>query len=255
MEFIENTFLLSQVLDRLRALAKADPTNLNKNLAADFEARISALTSSVAVTNVIAEKRVVGGSSWTGPQPVPSRRFEDHLRDARQEMTNLTTTLSRKLRTEYWNRGSSGGQKSQRPKAVDQKYLLAEDIIALSFYAYIRKVMQELRNILFFLGVGISLLFAALHTYAFRADQALDWWFFGLFAAMGLGVVVVIAQVERNALVSRLSGRTPGELGGSFYLQLLKYGTVPILTIFGSQIPFISNVVLKWAQPALEALH
>ena len=133
--------------------------------------------------------------------------------------------------------------------------MLAEDIIALSFYAYIRKIMQELRNILFFLGVAISLLFAALHTYAFRADQAIDWWFFGLFAAMGVGIVVVIAQVERNALVSRLSDKTPGELGGSFYLQLLKYGTVPILTIFGSQIPFISNVVLKWAQPALAALH
>jgi hypothetical protein len=72
---------------------------------------------------------------------------------------------------------------------------------------------------------------------------------------MGLGIVFVVAQVERNALVSRLSDRTPGELGGKFYLQLLKYGTVPILTIFGSQVPFISNVVLKWVQPALEALH
>jgi hypothetical protein len=116
-------------------------------------------------------------------------------------------------------------------------------------------VIQELRNLLFFLGVAISLLFTALHTYAFRADQAIDWWFFGLFAVMGLGVVVVIAQVERNALVSRLTNNTPGELGTNFYLQLLKYGTVPILTIFGSQLPFFSNVVLKWVQPALEALH
>jgi hypothetical protein len=251
----QSTFLLPQVLDRLRALVKADPSNLNRGLEADFEARISALTSPVVVSSVIAERRVVGGSPRTGPQPVPSRRFEDHLRDARHELTNLTVKLSQTLRAQYWNRGSSGDQKSQRPKPADQKYMLAEDIIALAFYAYIRKVMQELRNILFFLGVAISLLFAALHTYAFRADQAIDWWFFGLFAAMGLGIVVVIAQVERNALISRLSDRKPGELGGSFYLQLLKYGTVPILTIFGSQIPTISNVLLKWAQPALEALH
>jgi hypothetical protein len=62
--------------------------------------------------------------------------------------------------------------------------------------------------------------------------------------------------MERNALVSRLSdNKTPGELSGNFYLQLLKYGMVPILTIFGSQIPSISNLVLKWVQPALEALH
>jgi hypothetical protein len=255
----QSNFLLRQVLERLRALTKADPNIIDQASERQFEAGISALTSPVAVTREIEERRVVGGSLWKGPQPVPSRRFGDHLRDARQQMTTLTKTLSEKLCNEYWSRGSSRDHQDQKPDQkpdpTDLKYQLAEDIIALPFYAYIRKVMQELRNILFFLGVAISLLFTSLHTYAFRADQALDWWFFGLLAVMGVGVVGVIAQIESNALVSRLSDRTPGELGGSFYLQLLKYGAVPILTIFGSQIPFISNVVLKWAQPALEALH
>jgi hypothetical protein len=116
-------------------------------------------------------------------------------------------------------------------------------------------VIIELRNILFFLGVAVSLLFAALHTYAFRADQAIDWWFFGLFAFLGGGIVIIIAQMERNALLGRLSDGTPGELGPRFYLQLVKYGTIPFLTIFGSQVPSISNLVLKWVQPAVEALH
>ena len=251
----QNVFLLRQVLDRVRALAKADPSSVNQQLEKQFEARIQTLSSSVAVTMTVVEKRVVGGSPWTGPKPVPSRRHEDHLRQARQEMTTLTETLSKRLRKEYWNRGSSCDAMNQKTDPADLKYVLAEDIVALPFYAYIRKVVLELRNILFFLGVAVSLLFAALHTYAFRADQAIDWWFFGLFAVMGSGIVVVIAQVERNALMSRLTDTTPGELGGNFYIQLLKYGTVPILTIFGSQIPFLSNVVLKWAQPALEALH
>jgi len=88
-------------------------------------------------------------------------------------------------------------------------------------------VIKELRNILFFLGIAVSLLFATFHTYAFRADESIDWWFFGLFAFIGAGIVVVIAQMERNALLSRLSNGTPGQLGTNFYLQLLKYGTVP----------------------------
>ena len=146
-------------------------------------------------------------------------------------------------------------KQDQEPQPADLKYLLAEDIVALPFYAYIRKVLSELRNILFFLGLAISLLFAALHTYAFRADKVIDWWFFGLFAFMGGGIAVVIAQMERNALLHQLSDRTPGELGTGFYLQLLKYGTVPLLTIFASQVPSISNLVLKWVQQALEALH
>ena len=179
------------------------------------------------------------------------------MRDARKEMNDLTQTLSARLLRDYWKRGSSSGGENpeQKPDPADQKYLLAEDIVALPFYAYIHKIISELRNILFFLGIAVSLLFAALHTYAFRADNAIDWWFFGLFGCMGAGIVIVIAQIERNALVSRLSDRSPGELGSGFYMQLLKYGTVPILTIFGSQVPFVSNVVLKWVQPALEALH
>jgi hypothetical protein len=257
----QNTFLLRQVLDRLRALAKADPTQENQTMETDFEVCLNALLSHGVPQMAIVEQRVVGGSPWPGPQPMPLRRREDHLNAARQEMNDITKKLSDRLLAGYWKRGSSStAQPSSNPSPSapdpdELKNVLAEDIVALPFYAYIRKVITELRNILFFLGIAVSLLFAALHTYAFRADQAIDWWFFGLFAVMGLGIVVVIAQVERNALVSRLSNSTPGELGSNFYLQLLKYGMVPILTIFGSQIPFFSNVVLKWVQPALEALH
>ena len=251
----QSSFLLRQVLDHARALAKADPTPQNKALEFDFEKRMDALMSHGVAKMKIVEQRVVGGSQWTGPLPVPSRRREDHLREAREEMTKIGVALSDRLRVDYWGRGPINMQPDQKADPAELKYMLAEDIIALPFYAYIRKVIKEMRNILFFLGIAISLLFVALHTYAFRADQAIDWWFFGLFASMALGIVFVVAQIERNALVSRLSDRTPGELSGNFYLQLLKYGTVPILTIFGSQVPFISNVVLKWVQPALEALH
>jgi hypothetical protein len=251
----QNIFLLRQVLDRLRALALADPTGVNVRLEADFEKRIDAVTSHGVVPMQYREQRVVGGSPWRGPMPMPSMRLADHLQQARQEMTRTTKMLSMQLRKKFWNRGSSSTQQDQKVRPADLKYLLAEDIVALPFYAYIRKVISEMRNILFFLGIAISLLFAALHTYAFRADQAIDWWFFGLSISMGLGIVFVIAQMERNALISRLSDRTPGELGSNFYLQLLKYGMVPILTIFGSQVPSISNIVLKWVQPAVEALH
>jgi hypothetical protein len=253
----QNTFLLRQVLDRLRALAREDANAQNVALLAQFEARIDTLSKDKPVKMEIMERRVVGGSPWPNP-PVPSRRREDHVREARAEMTTLSDILSARLRQDYWKRGSSATNDAQTktpPAPADVKHVLAEDIVALPFYAYIRKVISELRNILFFLGVAISLLFAALHTYAFRADQAIDWWFFGLFAFMGTGIVIVVAQMERNALLNRLSDGTPGELGTSFYLQLLKYGALPFVTIFGSQIPYVSNVVLKWVQPALEALH
>jgi hypothetical protein len=250
-----NTFLLRQVLDRLRALASVEASEENMKLVGQFEVKMDALMKhGIVETEMVEYQDVVGGS----PRPMLrtfSRGRKELLSEARKEMTNVIDVLSARLLQQYWRRGSWGTKEDQKPQAADLKFVLAEDIVALPFYAYIRKVIIELRNILFFLGVAVSLLFAALHTYAFRADQAIDWWFFGLFAFLGGGIVIIIAQMERNALLGRLSDGTPGELGPRFYLQLVKYGTIPFLTIFGSQVPSISNLVLKWVQPAVEALH
>jgi len=248
-------FLLPQVLDKFRALASVDPSQENIELKDQFELRIAALMKEgVVETEVVEYKRVVGGSPRSGLRAF-SRSPDALVRDAREEMTWLLNVLSARLLKEYWNRGASGSKPDQEPQLADRKYVLAEDIVAIPFYAYVHHVIKELRNILFFLGIAVSLLFATFHTYAFRADESIDWWFFGLFAFIGAGIVVVIAQMERNALLSRLSNGTPGQLGTNFYLQLLKYGTVPFLTICGSQVPSISHFLLNWVQPAVHALH
>src|SRR5207302_4536369 len=206
----QSTFLLRQVLDRLRALATVYATDENVALKNQFESRIDALMKhGVIETEVVQYRKVVGGSPRSTLRAF-SRSREELVREAREEMKKLIDILSARLLTEYWRRGSSGTKQDQEPPPADLKYLLAEDIVALPFYAYVRRVMSELRNILFFLGIAVSLLFAALHTYAFRSDQAIDWWFFGLFAFMGGGIVIVVAQMERNALLSRLSDGTPG---------------------------------------------
>jgi len=246
-----SNFLLRQVLDRVRALARVDLSA--QQFLNQFEQCIDALNPGAMTTQIVGYRKVSGGTSVPVLVQIP-QNAKVALRDAQNEMTLLTEALSSQLVQAYWTRGSAGID-AATPDPADQKFILAEDIVALPFYAYIRKVISELRNILFFLGLAISLLFIALHTYAFRADQAIDWWFFGLFGVMGTGIIVVVAQMERNALLSRFSDRTAGELGTDFYLQLLKYGTVPFLTIFGTQVPWVSNVVLKWVQPALETLH
>jgi hypothetical protein len=251
----QSSFLLRQVLDKLRALACADASEESVALKNQFELRIDALMNhGVVQTEIVEYRKVVGGSPRATLRTI-SRSQNDPLLEARNEMTKVIDILSARLLGEYWRRGSSVPKPGVEPPPADLKYVLAEDIVALPFYAYIRKVVSELRNILFFLGIAVSLLFVAFHTYAFRADEAIDWWFFGIFAFMGGGVVVIVAQMERNALLSRLSNGTPGQLGTNFYLQLLKYGTVPFLTIFGSQVPSISNFLLKWVQPAVQALH
>lgn len=187
---------------------------------------------------------------------VSTREKKELLREARKAMTAVITELSASLIAQYWNRGVTAASKSfEQVTDDDRKYILAEDLIALRFYTYIRYVVSELRNLLFYIVTAFSLMFLALHVYAFRADQGIDWFCAILLLIWGTGVVWVLAQMEKDALLSRLEGTTAGELNKKFYLELLKYGIVPFITILGSQIPSVSNVLLRWLQPTLEAFR
>ena len=192
---------------------------------------------------------------------VSRQSIETLVDETKTAMTDAINELSSGLLRKYWERGSNGIRKDTGPvkledvKPEDVKYILAEDIVALPFYTYIRHVVIEMRNLLFFVVLAFCLLFAALHTYAFRADQAIDRSFLVLFLILGGGVVWVLAQMERDPLLSRLNDSNPGELGKGFYLNLVRFGIVPFLTVVSSQVSSVSNLLLRWVQPTLEAFR
>lgn len=157
---------------------------------------------------------------------------------------------------EYWNRGGVGlHSDTTTPDPPDRKYVLAEDFVAIRFYTYIRYVVTELRNLLFFMALSFSLLFLVLHVYTFRADKGIDWCFVILLPFMGGAVLWILIEMERDPLLSRLEGTQAGEVGKNFYLNLMKYGLVPVATLLGSQIPCVSNFLLTKLQPTLEAFR
>jgi hypothetical protein len=227
----DSCLLLRQIVERFRTLLATDCNAVSPALKDEFNDWIKHQTSLDSVDEAEKEKAVM----------------------------KIVQVLIPWLKDNYWGRVASGDQKTSEADAPqdkpDPKFAAAEDIVALLFYDYIRHVVIELRNLLFFLAAAFCLLFGALHVYAFRADSAIDWSMIGLFIIQGTGIVIVLAQMERNALLSRLADGSAGGLGKNFYFDLLKYGTVPLLTVLSSQVPFISNNVLRWLQPALEALH
>ncbi len=174
-----------------------------------------------------------------------------------ESIAELIQELILFLRPDYWRRGSDGS----KPKPTDpplpalRKFILAEDLVALRYYNYIRYVVNELRNLLFFVAIAFSLLFLAFHVYAFRAEEAIDGSFLFLFVILGGGVFLVLYQMEVDPILSRFGGGEPGEVGWTFYLDLLKYGAVPALTIIGAHVPMVSNFLLSWLQPTLASMH
>jgi hypothetical protein len=270
----------SQAIERLRALVLADDTAVSALSVRELRSRVSVLGKfgqqkrpgiwklSFLLLQGQREQFVELPQAVGAPRMVVSVRAREErlivdpdaptfgllLSGVRQAMTEVVHQLILFLRPGYWQRGSDGSKQETQPPEL-RTFMLAEDLVAMRYYTYIRYVVTELRNLVFFIAMAFSLLFLAFHTYSFRADQTIDWSFLVLFLVVGAGVTVVLYQMELDPILSHFGGREPGEVGLSFYLNLLKYGAVPLLTVVGSQVPAVSNLLLRWVQPTLQTLH
>ena len=254
----DRTFLpIVQAVDTLRALVRADPGAISAESVKRLKSGTLALASfqetprAFAMTadgtmpvqfrrretdrtptsdpnkgNVTKIRSAPSDAPATGASTkTSSTQQKQIMHETRGAMTEVIRELSRMLLREYWNRGGVGLHTDPtKIDPADRKYILAEDLVALRFYSYIRYVVSELRNLMFLLAVSFSLLYLSLHVYSFRAGQAIEWSFIVLFLVMGGGVFWVLLQMERDALLSRLEGTTAGQLNKQFYINLLKYG-------------------------------
>jgi hypothetical protein len=276
----------AQSVDRIRALSHDDDSVVDPLRVADVQAKILLLGT---FKDMKMKTTCVWSSlaaSWANPQPqiVEMRRavnaaprmytesrakkeptggistpnkLVNLVQETGGSVAELVQELILFLRPEYWRRGSDDSKPNPTdpPPPALRKFILAEDLVALRYYNYIRYVVNELRNLLFFVAIAFSMLFLAFHIYAFRADEAIDWSFLFLFVIVGGGVFLVLYQMEVDPILSHFGGSQPGEVGWTFYLDLLKYGAVPALTIIGAHVPMVSNLLLSWLQPTLESMH
>jgi hypothetical protein len=133
--------------------------------------------------------------------------------------------------------------------------LLAEEFVALRFVGLIHYESAQLKNLVVFLGIGFVLAVLAVGSYPFLAARQCVWSLAAVFVVFGAAIIVSFAQMDRDAVLSRLSGTVAGQLDWSFYLRALSYGGLPLLTLLASQFPSLGHSLLAWLEPALNALH
>jgi len=132
---------------------------------------------------------------------------------------------------------------------------VAEEFVALRFVAFMRYVGVQLRNMLSFVVAGFVLCVASIRSYPFLTHRTIGWGLTVVFLVLGIPVVIAFAQMDRDAILSRLSDTDPGKLDRAFYVRLIAYGGLPFLTVLASQFPSIGSFLFSWVQPAIEALH
>ncbi len=113
---------------------------------------------------------------------------------------------------------------------------------------FLHHVFLHLSGLYGFGIAGILAMLLALSSYPFRQGATLVWMsWIALLAAIGLGVVVFV-QINRDRILSMLSGTEPGRLNFNAELagEFLLYAVIPVLTLLGAQFPHAFGSVFAW---------
>lgn len=142
--------------------------------------------------------------------------------------------------------------KSDGPSRTDPVFIqLAEEFLAIRYLSLIRAVLINLRFLMSFVSTAFVLALLAWNSYPFQPRRWVDWTFTMMLFGIGAAVVWVFAQMHRNSILSRITGTKVNELGSAFFVRLVTYGSVPLLTWLASQFPVISNGISRLLQSGL----
>jgi hypothetical protein len=131
---------------------------------------------------------------------------------------------------------------------------LAEELIAVRYIALIRSVLVNIRYLMMFISSAFVFAIIAWNSYPFQPHRLIDWGFTILLVFLGIGLVTVFAQMHRNAILSRITDTTPNKLGWNFYVRIVTFGAVPVLTWFAYQFPEVGGSLFKILQPSLQVI-
>ena len=132
---------------------------------------------------------------------------------------------------------------------------LAEELIAVRYIALIRSVLVNIRYLMMFISSAFVFAIIAWNSYPFQPHRLIDWAFTILLVFLGMGLVTVFAQMHRNAILSRITDTPPNKLGWNFYVRIITFGAIPVLTWFAYQFPEIGGSLFRILQPSLQVIQ
>jgi hypothetical protein len=130
---------------------------------------------------------------------------------------------------------------------------LAEEFVAVEVVAYLSQFFVQLRNLLVFLTISPLFLFIAATSYPFHPQRL--WMMFAgalILAAVFVAITIFI-QVERDEVVSRISGTRPNKLNfhWDFLANVCTYA-LPLLGVLVATSTNLTDLLHSWLDPLLQ---
>ncbi len=131
---------------------------------------------------------------------------------------------------------------------------LAEELIVVRYVALMRAVLVNMRYLMLFVSAAFVFAIIAWNSYPFQPHRLIDWCFTLLLLVISTGFIWVFAQMHRNPILSRITDTKPNELGRDFYIRVITFGAVPVLTWLAYQFPEIGGKIFRIIQPGLQVM-
>ena len=148
--------------------------------------------------------------------------------------------------SQEWNRNAG----SVRSEHVVH---LAEEFLAIRYLSLMRAVLVNVRHLMTWIATAFVLCIVSWNSYPFRPRAWVDAALTTILLILGGGVIWVLAQIHRDPILSRITRTRPNELGADFFLRVAGVGALPVLTWMAYQFPSISDSILRYLQPGVEA--
>jgi hypothetical protein len=125
---------------------------------------------------------------------------------------------------------------------------------ALTYINFLITVLLRMRTFVICAAGMYVFIVLSMNTYPFEPHPALQTLAIALLVVMAVIVAAVYSQMHREAILSRLTSTTAGELGWDFWLKLLSAGAIPIFSLLAVQFPEINQFLFSWLEPALQSV-
>jgi hypothetical protein len=142
------------------------------------------------------------------------------------------------------------------PDAYNCRVEIGNEFIAMRIAAYIRYITLHMKNLMTFMSLGFLLTLLGVVSYTFDRPQVIAWSATLLLAALLFTVGTVLAQMDRDPILSRMSNSTPGRVRYAALIKhLIAIGGLPFITVLATLFPAIGSSLFSWLGPLFETLH
>jgi hypothetical protein len=139
------------------------------------------------------------------------------------------------------------------PLADNEVTRRAEEFVCMSYVGYLQNLLGRMRTMaLSILGLFAAIAFS-LAFYPYTPRPAIVLCLLALLLIVASLVGLVYAGLARDETVSHITNTEPGALGWDFWTRIAGFIGVPLIGLVAAQFPGITDFLVSWIQPGLNA--